>query len=542
MRIVNISIANIFNLSINSLELVLKLCYIIIVVRHKNNLHDNQKLQEKCGILAVYTNKPSLNLSTALLAGAGLQHRGQQGAGLSMMTTKGMIKHTGSGLLRDVFKKRVIRQFNKQSLWTMIHLRYGTFGSYDACNLQPTIAKSDKGEEVAVIHNGEFVAQPIKEKLRHKKFPKGVSDTYLFTEFLAATQGKNWDEKIVKALSNVSGAYSLIIGVGNALYIARDNFGIRPLVIGKLEKGGWIVASETFALNKINIQVTREIKKGEIIRIDQQGITTIKKGSSNPGNFCDFEWAYFSRPNSIAPTRERPDDRENPDRWISYSKFRERCGEVLAREAMVKNASFVVGVPDSGLAVAAGYAKASKVPYSQVIIRDHFDPNGLHRLFMRDDQMRLIGKKVLGKLSLVPDRQIWRNAIVVIADDSIVRGNVSRRITKAIFALGAAEVHWMVGFPPVAHPCHLGVSMRSEKELIAHRFASDPKKIARAIHATSVNYISPKGFITARKLSSKVAIPENPKEIFLANGGCAGCITGLYPVSKEGQIYPRYTS
>lgn len=511
-------------------------------MRYKTRLHDDQKLQEKCGILAVYTQKPSLNLSLALLAGAGLQHRGQNGAGLSMMTTKGLLKHTGNGLLRDVFKKRVVARFNKKSFWTMVHLRYGTFGGYEACNLQPTIAKSPQGESVAVIHNGEFVADPIKKSLHHKKFPKGASDTYLFTEFLAAAKGKNWDEKIVNALSHVKGAYSLIVGVGNNLYIARDPFGIRPLVIGQLEKGGWIAASETFALNKISVPVIREIKKGEIIRIDGQGITTIKKGSSNPGNFCDFEWAYFSRPNSIAPTRERPDDRENPDRWISYSKFRERCGEVLARETPIKNASFVVGVPDSGLAVAAGYAKASKIPFSQLIIRDHFDPYGLHRLFMRDDQIKLIGKKVLGKLSLVPDRQIWKNAVVVIADDSIVRGNVSRRITKAIFALGAGEIHWVIGFPPVAHPCHLGVSMRSEKELIAHRFHSDPRKIARAIGATSVNYISPKGFITARKLSSKVRITENPKEIFLANGGCAGCITGLYPVSKEGEIYPKYTS
>ena len=130
----------------------------------------------------------------------------------------------------------------------------------------------------------------------------------------------------------------------------------------------------------------------------------------------------------------------------------------------------------------------------------------------------------------------------MIGDDSIVRGNVSKRLTQAIFTLGAKEIHWIVGFPPVAHPCHLGVSMRTEDELIAHHFNSDPKKIAEDIGATSVTYISPEGFIKARKLSTDIVKPENPKEIFLANGGCSGCITGLYPIAKDGTVYPRYTS
>ena len=147
--------------------------------------------------------------------------------------------------------------------------------------------------------------------------------------------------------------------------------------------------------------------------------------------------------------------------------------------------------------------------------------------------MQKISKRILKKLTLNPDINIWRKAIVVVGDDSIVRGNVSERITKAILSLGAKEVHWVIGFPPVAHPCFLGVSMRSGEELIAHRFNSDPKKIAQAIGATSVNYISPKGFIQARKLSSNVKMPKDPRMIFLENGGCAGCITGMYPIERE---------
>ena len=152
---------------------------------------------------------------------------------------------------------------------------------------------------------------------------------------------------------------------------------------------------------------------------------------------------------------------------------------------------------------------------------------------MRDDEMKKISKRILKKLTLNPDPVIWKDKIVVIGDDSIVRGNVSEQITKAIFLLGAKEVHWIVGFPPVAHPCYLGVSMRTGEELVAYRYNSDPKKIAKAIGATSVNYISPKGFIQARKLSSDVKMPKDPRMIFLENGGCAGCVTGIYPVPRE---------
>ncbi|OGK21739.1 hypothetical protein A3C23_00200 [Candidatus Roizmanbacteria bacterium RIFCSPHIGHO2_02_FULL_37_13b] len=505
-----------------------------------NQLKDS--IEDKCGILGIHTVKPTLNLPLALLAAAGLQHRGQHGAGIAMQTENGLKRFTGTGLLKDAFTKDVIEKFTHPSFWTMVHLRYGTSGDYIDHNLQPIQAKAPNGNIVSVIHNGEFPAcDKMKNFIKDISIPEGASDTYLFTNLLAQSQGDNWDEKICSAVDKVTGAFSLIIGVNNSLYALRDRWGIRPLIMGRLN-GGWVFASETHSLSKINVKAIRRLKRGEIVKVDENGLSTIRNGTAKPGNFCDFEWAYFSRPNSEAPTRENDNDLDYPAQWISFSLFRKRCGEALAKEMPITNASFVVGVPDSGVALATGYAYELRLPYAQVILRDHFDPYGLQRLFMRDDKIETISQKVLGKLSLVPDPQVWKDAIVVIGDDSIVRGNVSKKLTQAIFKLGAKEVHWMVGFPPVAYPCHLGVSMRTRDELIAAQFDSNPKKIARAIGATSVNYISPEGFIQSRKASSKLIKPENPKEIFLANGGCAGCITGLYPILKDGSEYPRYTT
>jgi len=498
-------------------------------------------MEDKCGILGIHTHKPTMNFPIALLAAAGLQHRGQHGAGLAMQTTTGLKWYAGNGLLKDAFTKDVIEKYTQESFWTMIHLRYGTSGDYLEHNLQPIQVQATNGDVISVIHNGEFPATgEILKLLKNADIPEGASDTYLFTQLLAQAEGENWDEKICNTIDKVTGAFSLIIGVNKSMYVIRDRWGIRPLILGKFDLG-WIAASETHAFNKINIKAIRRLKRGEVLKIDESGVTEVRSGNAKPGNFCDFEWAYFSRPNSEAPTRENDSDLTYSHDWISFSLFRKRCGEALAKEVKIPNATFVVGVPDSGVAFSTGYAFGAQIPYAQVILRDHFDPNGMYRLFMRDDQIKSISKKVLGKLSLVPDSQVWKDAIVVIGDDSIVRGNVSMRLTESIFKLGAKEVHWIVGFPPVAYPCHLGVSMRTREELIAAQFDSDPKKIAVAIGATSVSYISPEGFIQSRKASSKLVKPENINEIFLANGGCAGCITGLYPVAKDGTVYPRYT-
>ena len=494
-----------------------------------------KSLQEECGIVAFYNTKAEKNVPLALLAADGVQHRGQNGAGMAVKTRGSLDIYKGNGLLHDIFTTNVLKKFQKPSQWILIHCRYGTFGNYLKKNLQPCVVRTKTGERIVVAHNGEFVAVDDMKKNLSRPMTAGISDTYLFTELLSRAKGKNWDEKVLSLLSQTKGSYNLVIGIDDALYIARDPFGIRPLSIGKKDNG-WMVASETHAFDKVGVQVERSVRKGEVIKINKKGITILNRESAGPHHFCDFEWSYFSRPDSLLSVHEK----EKPAAWLSVNAFRERCGAEIAKEFPIKNASFVVGLPDSGIAVAIGYATTLRLPYRQLIIRDHYDPNAKQRLFMRDDEKNKIGKKVLGKLSLVPDKAAWKNAIVVLGDDSIVRGNVSKQITEAILALGAKEVHWIVGFPPVQHKCHLGVSMRTHEELIAARQQGNPKKIAEELGATSVNYISHKAFIRSRLLSGKIIVPENDKEIFLKNGGCGGCITGIYPVQQDGKHFSAY--
>lgn len=493
------------------------------------------KLIEKCGIVALYTPKFTHLLNLALLAAGGVQHRGQQGAGIALQTRKSLKTYKDAGLLHDVFTPKVVKKLNFASRFVLVHCRYGTYGAYQKENLQPCIVQTKNGDKITVIHNGEFTAINDLRKKLHSRYSPGTSDTYLFAQFLAQQEGTNWEEKIIKALSRVAGAYSLFIAVNNVLFAARDPLGIKPLIYGKIH-GGWLLASETHAFDKVGAKILGEIRKGEIILIDKNGFKFVNQ-TKGKNHFCDFEWAYFSRPNSLLPTHEKNDDYKKPKNWLSITLFRERCGRTLAHEFPIQNATFAVGVPDSGINITTAFANKLNIPYRQVIVRDHFDPNGSQRLFMRDDQKEEIKKKVLGKLSLVPDKNIWKNAIVVIGDDSIVRGNVSRRVTEAVFKRGAKEVHWIIGFPPVVDRCHLGISMRTKAELLAVRHRANAEKIARDIGATSVHYISPTGFIQARLLTKKPVIPKNPKEIFLVNGGCGGCLTGIYPVDKIGNFY-----
>lgn len=474
---------------------------------------------EKCGLVARFSPKFTSDLPLLLLAAGGVQHRGQQGAGLVLQGKKKMTRMTKKGLLREAFPPNLIQKINKPSKWTLIHCRYGTDGSYQKINLQPCLINLGESGKAWVIHNGQFINLGEMKKVIGKKLPKGVSDTRIFAEMTAKISGNSAEEKILQAVSFAKGAFSLIIGYKDRLYAARDENGIRPLFIGRLNRK-WLIASETHAFDKVGAKNLREIGKGEVIKIDDQGIKVLRLPTKGMGHFCDFEWAYFSRPESIMPVKGG---------CLSFSFFRTKCGQTLAKEFPIKNADFVVGLPDSGVAVSTGYANALKLPYRQVIIRDHFDPNGSQRLFMRDDQKEKIKSKVLGKLSFVPDKSLWRDAVVVIGDDSIVRGNVSGKITRAVFCLGAREVHWIIGFPPVCHPCHLGVSIRTKEELVAAGFNGEAEKIAKAIGATSVNYISYGGFIKARLLKGKFKFVKNEKEIFLKNGGCGGCLTGIYP-------------
>lgn len=500
-----------------------------------------RSLNEKCGVIGLYL-PPSISrkdqVNIGIKAEIALWHRGQQGAGLTIKDSAGIRTHHGTGEPEQTFPPNKVDDLSngKTPIWMVGQTRYGTNGSWDKSNLQPMTAYSTNKEPVTVSHNGQFTAIDKMKKEIGEYIPDDASDTYVFTRLLAKAQGSS-DEKVVSTLEKVTGAYSLVIGIEDSLYLARDPQGIRPLMLGKIGDG-FIAVSETHALDKVGATLIRQIKRGEIVKISKEGVRTIKEGLEGDGNFCDFEWAYFSRPDSSYPLTS--EDEERPEKWKSVYEFREECGRTLAKEHPIYNASFVIGIPDSGVPASMSYANNLGIPYRQLILRDHYDPNGKGRVFQTDYDREGIPRRVLGKLSLVANPKIWKDRIVALGDDSIVRGDTSKALTRMVLDAGAKEVHWIIGFPQVMHPCHLGVSMRSNEELIAWSKNGDPKKIAEEIGATSVNYISPAGFIRARlKSGIDLVIPRNEKEIFLANGGCGGCLTGLHPVSQEGIVYNR---
>lgn len=467
-------------------------------------------LEEKCGIIGIFSPEKRNLFPVAFTAALGVQHRGQNGAGMVLHSENKLIKETGEGLLTEIFNEKLKEHLSRPGNWILAHTRYGTSGKWLKENLQPCV-KGNKNEEIVVIHNGEFV--------NLDKPNEDISDTPIFTKKLATTKGKNWEEKIIKVLSEVRGSYSLIIGNKDRLFFARDPMGIKPLILGKVDEL-WVIASETHALDKVGAKRVRWIKPGEIGRIDKNGLEIIQKGNYKQECFCDFEWAYFCRPDSLLPVKRGK-------ACQSVLDFRYKCGQSVAKKNKVK-ADLVVGVPDSGVPFATGFAAKAKIPYRQVIIRDHFDVNGNKRLFMGDCEINSIRKKVLGKLSLDPDEKNWKDKVVVVGDDSCVRGNVSKEITKAIRAMGAKEIHWIFGFPQVKFTCHLGVSMRTREELIAFNQDGNLKKIAKEIGADSVTYVDEKDFIQARQ--------GDKNKMFLKSGGCGGCINGNYPISKEGTI------
>lgn len=487
-----------------------------------------QEITERCGIIGIRTVNPTAQFGRLLDAGIGVQHRGQLGAGIRFALTAELgFAHVGNGLLRDVFTTDVVDKYKFKLLKTkssMLHTRYGTNGGHEATNLQPCIATTSEGQEIAVIHNGQFVATG---KMRSNLAKEGVfpeddaSDTRLFTELLAKSKGDSWDERIVSTLDKVDGGYNLIIQIGDTMYAARDKHGMHPLVLGEIDFGdtkGTIVASETSGLNYAGAKYERYVRAGEILKVDDAGITSLRDGSDNNGAFCGFEKAYFANMGSLMPSGE------------AFATFRERAGRLLAKRVKI-DADFVLEVPDSAIDFASGYASESGIPRQPYLRKTHFRPDSDGRLFQGDRSIASIGDKVLNKFVFVPGAH-WKNAVIAVVDDSIVRGSESAVITAELKRLEVKEVHWLLGFPPVRNTCHLGISLRTDQELIANR-----GDVAALIGADSVNYITPEEYVQAAFPGRELKIPRDQLDIALENGHCLGCVTGRYPVGREGEIW-----
>ncbi|MDP3724386.1 MAG: hypothetical protein Q8R11_02000 [bacterium] len=513
---------------------------------------ERETFQERCGIVAIYTPEFTKKFPTVVRAQVALQHRGQNAGGFAMQTEGGVYTVSGFGLIREILKFDSLQDHDPPTLWTVGHNRYETVEGKSENNTQPIVVKTHDGETLIVAHNGELV---LDETLTKYRDDPHVSDTYMFSHLLANTKGTTWTERVLHALEQIRGSYSMVICVGEEMFLARDPFGFRPLVFGQVADG-WMAASETHAFDKIFDRVSgkilRMIHRGEVVRITKKGPTTVREGFVGSWQSCMFEAPYLAFPYSRVPTYEQIDDDDHPERWMENSWFRRRMGKILAEEAPIRHASFVVGIPDSGMFVAEAYAETLGLPLRHYIVRDHYTILD-RRSFMSDDLTRqngeADGKKRMqqltrDRLSFESSSSIWTSKIVVMPDDSNVRGLVAETVDTLMFHYGAAEVHGVYGYPMIIFSCNKGVSMRRGQELVAFRHNSDEKKIAAETGLTSIHHISHAGYVRAMRPGISPEQIHYSPFMFMEANLCGQCVTAVDPVEyyqHNGKLRGEFT-
>ncbi|GEN05357.1 amidophosphoribosyltransferase [Myxococcus fulvus] len=444
-----------------------------------------------CGIFGITGHAEASNLT--YLGLHALQHRGQESAGIVASDGHGLRAHRQMGLVADIFDAPVLAGLPGQS--AIGHVRYSTAGGSQLKNAQPLFVQY-AGGQCAIAHNGNLVnAAALKEKLEADgAIFQSDADTEVILHLLARSRQGSFEQKLVEALRKVEGAYSLLVLTENKLVAVRDPLGIRPLVLGRMKEGAYVLASETTALDLIEADVVRELEPGELLVIEN-GVMRTSKPFAEPPRLgrCIFEQVYFARPDSVLFGN-------------SVYEVRKRMGMQLAREQPAPDADLVIAVPDSGVAAAIGFSQQSGIPYDVGLIRSHY----VGRTFIEPQQsIRHFGVKL--KLSAV--RHVIKGKRVVVVDDSIVRGTTSRKIVKMIKAAGALEVHLRISSPPTKWPCFYGIDTPSRQELIAASHSTD--EIARYVTADSLGYISIEG------LGEAVGDPSR-------GSFCTACFSGQY--------------
>jgi amidophosphoribosyltransferase len=458
---------------------------------------DADAFHEECGVFGVYDSEGAAALT--VLGLHALQHRGQEAAGIVAFDNGHFTSERHSGRVGDVFGgKNVSRLENLKGSFAIGHNRYSTAGGSGMRNIQPLFADL-AGGGIAIAHNGNLTnALKLREDLvRDGAIFQSTSDTEVIIHLVARSAHKRIVDKLVDALKQVEGAYSLVALTSKKLIGVRDPWGVRPLVLGKLD-GSYILASETCALDIIDAQFVRDIEPGELIVIDNDGIKTYRPFLTQPERFCIFEYVYFSRPDSMVEGR-------------NVYEARKRIGEELAREAPA-NADMVVPVPDSGVPAALGYAHISGLPFEFGIIRNHY----VGRTFIEPtDGIRNFSVRRKHN----PNRAMLTGKRVVLIDDSIVRGTTSKKIVQMVRDAGASEVHFRVASPPTTHSCFYGVDTPNEQDLLAH--SMDVEEMRRFIGADSLSFVSMNGLY--RAMNEKGRDDKAPQF-------CDACFSGDYPI------------
>lgn len=452
--------------------------------------------QDACGVFGVWA--PGEEVAKLAYFGLyALQHRGQESAGIATSNGEQLLVYKDMGLVSQVFDETALNALTGHI--AIGHTRYSTTGASVWENAQPTLGPT-AGGTVALGHNGnltntgelvELVAERYGPQRRGELARGNTTDTAVVTALLAGDPDHTLETTALEVLPRLKGAFCLVFMDENTLYAARDPHGVRPLVLGRLERG-WVVASETAALDIVGASLVREIEPGELVTIDAEGLRSQRFAEPDPTG-CVFEYVYLARPDTTIAGR-------------SVHAARVEMGRVLAREFPV-DADLVIPVPESGTPAAIGYAAESGIKYAQGLTKNAY----VGRTFIQPSQtLRQLGIR----LKLNPLREVIRGQRLVVVDDSIVRGNTQRALVRMLREAGAAEVHVRISSPPVRWPCFYGIDFASRAELIATGLS--PEEVGRSIGADSLGYIS---------LEGMVAATEQPKARL-----CTACFTGRYPI------------
>ncbi len=451
------------------------------------------KFHDECGVVGVYGHPDAANL--VYLGLYALQHRGQESAGIAASSNGKMHLEVGMGLVADVFSD--VRLKKLPGNIAVGHNRYSTTGVSRVKNAQPCLIEYSGGT-MAMGHNGNLVnASEIRKELGAAgAIFQSTNDSEVIVHLMAQSRRNSFVDRAVAALSQVKGAYSIVLMSENELVAARDPQGFRPLCLGKLD-GAYIVASESCVMDLVEAEFIREIEPGELILINQFGVKSFYPFQKAPTKQCVFEHIYFSRPDSYLFGR-------------SVYSTRKLMGKALAREKPAE-ADVVVPVPDSGVISAMGYSEEAKIPFQMGLIRNHY----VGRTFIEpQSQIRNFGVKV--KLNAV--KPVIEGKRVIIIDDSIVRGTTSKKIVRMLREVGAREVHVRISSPPTTHSCFYGIDTPTKGELIASNMDID--QTCEYLGADSLHYIS---------LEKMLEIFGEQKDDF-----CAACFDGRYPVDVTG--------
>jgi amidophosphoribosyltransferase len=458
-----------------------------------NVLGEDKGPQDACGVFGVWA--PGEEVAKLTFYGLyALQHRGTESAGIATSDGSRILVYKDMGLVSQVFTESDLATLPGDL--AIGHCRYSTTGSSTWVNAQPTLRPTKYGT-LALAHNGNLTNTGDLAELVQKLEPSNAhesgatTDTEIMTALISLQNEKNVEASAMTVLPQLEGAFSLVFMDEHTLYAARDRHGVRPLVLGKLENG-WVVASESAALDIVGAAFVREIEPGEFVAIDANGVRSERWAVAEPKG-CLFEYVYLARPDTTIAGQ-------------GIHATRVRIGERLAKEAPVE-ADLVIPVPESGTPAAIGYAKGSGIPFGIGLVKNSY----VGRTFIQPSQtIRQLGIR----LKLNPLREIIEGKRIVVVDDSIVRGNTQRAIVRMLREAGAREIHVRISSPPVKWPCFYGIDFATRAELVASGL--EVEEIRRSIGADSLGYVSLEGLIESTQIDE--------------NKLCGACFTGQYPI------------